>query len=180
MRGMMQGRTRNLDSLADKVLPGHRSRAETGDVSLEWTPMNEGQDVVKSIRLEISPGAEYFWGAFLAFVFAVLIIAPFIATDGLESGVAIAFWYAGLGIVAAIIVSFALRSPRHVRITTRGKIRFDSLMFKREYDLKTHTWVKVVEDDEGSRNVRLVFSDGQSYTFTPPYQNQYHELVDGI
>jgi len=94
--------------------------------------MNEDQDVVKSIELQVqSPAASLFGGAFLAFVFGIFIIAPFIATDGWrESGVAFAAWYAGLAIAAAFIVWCGLRNPRRVFITTNGIIRFDSLIFQ--------------------------------------------------
>jgi hypothetical protein len=109
------------------------------------------------------------------FVFGFLIFGLFTIADGFEFGVGCAV----LGIGATVIVWCVLREPLRVIITTKGKIRFDSIMFSKEYDLETLTSVKVVESDESTR-IRLEFSDGRSYSLGRPTIDQFRELATAI
>jgi hypothetical protein len=63
-------------------------------------------------------------------------------------------------------------------ITTRGKIRFDSVISKAEYDIEKIRAFRLVEDSDGDRTVRLEFSDGRSYELVGA--RQFHELATAI
>jgi hypothetical protein len=132
-------------------------------------------DVVKTIELH-SLAARFIgfmaiW-AFFGFV-ALIIVADSDAGPG--AGV---FATAVAGF-AAILLAFAiLCEPYRALITTNGKIRFDSVMSRKEYDLEKIRSLKVVEDSEGSREIRLEFSDGKYRMLAPV--NHFHELAAAI